>query len=552
MIDYFIVGGQASLVGIAVMAYLRTAPARWRYRVALAAFAVSVAPWSVLPAVTVSASTNATLFEALPMIPAIPTNTDLASGPSSLPGASVFLWAMVVSLVAGVVAYAAMAWRQSIRLHWWRRVSRSGDHLLARVAKGDRIESAAARCEMRILPDSDVAVTTPSRVAFGIPGRASTLWIGECLVEDPRLDSVLTHELVHVRRRDPQAEMLLTMCRCLLWWHPLAWLWSWVGRREMELACDEECASLLGRGAYRRTLATLIRDLPSGTGVAMISHGSFNLRRARNLIKPKTAKTRHWLAVTAATVLIPALGIDVTADPPRNPYARFLSDGVRLVDDEHGQRIEVHFDMPGLEAIRHLAQTDGRRFLIHSGATVGRADLDASGTRNEVIEAVAAHLGLATRIDPDRVLIAPADQLHDAGWLASAVALPPMPDGGQTRLDIELLVDGREASAPSGLLLNESDWAGFESRGHRFNFMPEEIGEHGVDLALIVDPAGQPAINSFRRLPYAEQRSWNVGYHDPGGPPRSISLRLTAHPVTARGYEAEEERTHAEGNPQTR
>ncbi|MYD98690.1 MAG: M56 family metallopeptidase [Gammaproteobacteria bacterium] len=373
MLDYLIVGAQMSLVGVAVMACLRTAPAPWRYRVALAAFAMSVAPWSILPSVTVSASANATLADALPIIPPIPTATVAAAGPASLPGGDVFLWAVAVSLATGVVAYAAMAWRQCIRLRWWRRASRSGDHLLARAATGDRIESAASRCEVRILPDSDVAVATPSRAAFGIPGRASTLWIGERLVEDPRLDSVLTHELVHVRRRDPQAEMLLTMCRCLLWWHPLAWFWSWVGRREMELACDEECASLLGRGAYRETLVTLIRDLPGETGVAMISHGSFNLRRARNLMRPKTAKARHWLAAAAAAVLTPALAIDVTADPPRNPYARFLSDGVRLVDDGHGQRIEVHFDMPGLQAIRHLAQTDGRRFLVHSETTVGRA-----------------------------------------------------------------------------------------------------------------------------------------------------------------------------------
>ncbi|MYD98691.1 MAG: hypothetical protein F4X98_15080 [Gammaproteobacteria bacterium] len=154
---------------------------------------------------------------------------------------------------------------------------------------------------------------------------------------------------------------------------------------------------------------------------------------------------------------------------------------------------------------------------------------------------MAAHLALATRIEPDRILIAPADLLDDPGWLATAVALPPMPDGRQTRLDIELLLDGRGASAPSGLLLNESDWAGFESRGHRFNLMPEDIGEHGVDLALIVDPSGQPVINSFRRLPYAEQQRWNVGYRDPSGRPRSISLRLTAHPVTAPSHEVEEE-----------
>lgn len=542
MLDYLIVGGQMSLVGLAVLACLRTAPARWRYRFALAAFAMSVAPWPFLPVLTISASTNAVLTETLPLMAPVPSASVATFGPSSLPGGSVFLWAMLVSLVAGVAAYSAMAWRQSTRLRWWRSVSRSGDHLIAEAAKEDRIGSAASRCEIRILPDSDVAVTTPSRAVFGVPVRASTVWLGDRLVEDLRLGSVLTHELVHVRRRDPQAEMLLTMCRCLLWWHPLAWLWSRVGRREMELSCDEECASLLGRRAYRETLATLIRDLSGATGVAMISRGSFNLRRARNLMKAKTANKRHWLAATAAAVIMPALGIELAANPPAaNSYARFLSDGVRLVDDERGQRIEIRFDMPGLEAIRHLAQTDGRRFHIHADATFGHAELDASGTRNEVVEAVAVHLGLATRFERDRVLIAPADQLDDAGWRRSAIMLPPLPDGRQTRLDIELRIDGQNVPAPTGLLLNESDWTSFETRGHRFNLMPEEIGDDGVDLALAVDPSEQPVIHSFRRLRYAEQRSWNVGYHDPRGRPRSISLRLTARPISAHGPRHEEE-----------
>ena len=541
MLDYLVVGGQMSLAGLAVMACLRSAPARWRYRLALAAFGMSIVPWTVLPTLTISATTNAALADALPLMPRIPTAAVADSGPETLSRNSVFLWVMLISLVVGVAAYAAIARRQNVRLRWWRNVARSGDHLFLRAAKGDRIGRAASRCEIRILPDSDVAVTTPSRTTFGFPGRTSTVWLGDRHIRDSRLGSVLTHELVHVGRRDPQAETVLTICRCLLWWHPLAWLWSSLCRREMELACDEECAALLGRVQYRNTLATLIRDLNPGTGVAMISHGSFNLRRARSLMRPKAAKTRHWLAAVAAVVVMPGLAIELVVDTPiQNPYARFLSDGIRLVDDERGQRIEIRFDMPGSEAIRHLAQTDGRRFHVHRDATLGRAELDASGTRNQVIEALAAHLGLAARIEPDRVLMAHADQLDQAGWLASAVELPPMPDGQQARLDIELRIDGREASAPTVLLLTESDWSGFESRRHRFNLMPERVGDDGVDLALVVDPSDQPVIHSFRRLPYAEQRSWNVGYHDPHRRPRSISLRLTARPISVRGPKHEE------------
>ena len=61
---------------------------------------------------------------------------------------------------------------------------------------------------------------------------------------DVQLDSVITHELCHVRRRDNLASAFHMLVEALFWFHPLVW---WMGTRlveERERACDEEVLRL--------------------------------------------------------------------------------------------------------------------------------------------------------------------------------------------------------------------------------------------------------------------------------------------------------------------
>ena len=59
-----------------------------------------------------------------------------------------------------------------------------------------------------------------------------------------QLESVLAHELCHVRRRDNLTGVLHMIVEALFWFHPLIW---WLGARlmeERERACDEEVLRL--------------------------------------------------------------------------------------------------------------------------------------------------------------------------------------------------------------------------------------------------------------------------------------------------------------------
>jgi bla regulator protein blaR1 len=63
-------------------------------------------------------------------------------------------------------------------------------------------------------------------------------------LDNPQLDSILAHELWHIRRRDNLAAALHMIVEAIFWFHPLVW---WMGARlvdERERACDEQVLSL--------------------------------------------------------------------------------------------------------------------------------------------------------------------------------------------------------------------------------------------------------------------------------------------------------------------
>src|ERR1035441_8349332 len=61
-----------------------------------------------------------------------------------------------------------------------------------------------------------------------------------------KLDAVLAHEGAHVRRRDGLVAALAGVNRCVLWFHPLAWILERKLAQLAEQACDESTVAALG------------------------------------------------------------------------------------------------------------------------------------------------------------------------------------------------------------------------------------------------------------------------------------------------------------------
>src|SRR6185312_11232636 len=109
------------------------------------------------------------------------------------------------------------------------------------------------RTALRSSTPIDIPAAVEVRSAPGLlePGVVGifrpTLLLPEGILESltpPQLETVLAHELAHIRRRDNLTAALHMFVEAIFWFHPLVW---WTGARlieERERACDEAVLSL--------------------------------------------------------------------------------------------------------------------------------------------------------------------------------------------------------------------------------------------------------------------------------------------------------------------
>ncbi|WP_289285718.1 M56 family metallopeptidase [Parablautia intestinalis] len=84
---------------------------------------------------------------------------------------------------------------------------------------------------------------TPFVLGFYKPVLVLPKWVKE----DETCDMVLLHECVHIRHRDTWYKLFLFLCRAVCWYNPLAYLICSVGRRDIEIDCDETVTAGCGK-----------------------------------------------------------------------------------------------------------------------------------------------------------------------------------------------------------------------------------------------------------------------------------------------------------------
>ena len=240
----------ALVVALAMRTVLQHAEPRVRYAIWFCTSLKFLVPVAALMAVgraigsfaPIVASMPVPVGEAIEQVRGGPAAAVLTQSLGSTPGAepaSPMPWLLALWSIGTI----------TILVRWWMQWQAVGRRARSAVPMGEvegvRILSIASmddgHCEPGVFGLAQPVILMPD----GIDERLTPA----------ELESVLMHEVCHVRRRDSLTAAVHTIIEAVFWFHPLVW---WIGRRlrdERERACD---AAVVHRGVDADTYAHAI------------------------------------------------------------------------------------------------------------------------------------------------------------------------------------------------------------------------------------------------------------------------------------------------------
>lgn len=101
------------------------------------------------------------------------------------------------------------------------------------------------KCKRPITIRQTSGISAP--LTYGIFRPVILMPTGTDWTDTRKLQYVLTHEYVHIRRFDGATKLLLTAALCIHWFNPLVWVMYVLSNRDIELSCDEKVVRTFGK-----------------------------------------------------------------------------------------------------------------------------------------------------------------------------------------------------------------------------------------------------------------------------------------------------------------
>jgi GWxTD domain-containing protein len=303
----------------AALFVFRPRSARVRYALAcgamvamLAGFAVTLAvlwpkpePLLAIPAGRMPAFTQTTAV-GLPMPPETPRD---------------WLGWLVPFWMAGALlyyAYSAGGWVAARHLRL-RGVTPAPEEWRRRL----RALAARVRLTRPVMLLESCLVETPVVVGFLRPAILAPVGFLTGLAPE-LVESILLHELAHIRRYDYAVNMIQTFVEGLLFYHPAVWWVSKMARAEREHCCDDAVVAALGGAREYASALAALEELRSARGPALAARGGDLMMRIRRLLGPEEPRSIVGPAFGAGLLLVSiAAGLFAwqPAPPARKPAA---------------------------------------------------------------------------------------------------------------------------------------------------------------------------------------------------------------------------------------
>ena len=126
-----------------------------------------------------------------------------------------------------------------------------------------------------------------------------------------QLESVIAHELAHIRRHDFLVNAMQAVAESLLFYHPLMWWVSGTVRQERENCCDDEAVAACGRLTdYAEAMVVVDQLQGSAPVVSLAANGGSVLNRVRRLAgRPISVRYRSGWCLLASLLIVASVSV---------------------------------------------------------------------------------------------------------------------------------------------------------------------------------------------------------------------------------------------------
>jgi GWxTD domain-containing protein len=155
-----------------------------------------------------------------------------------------------------------------------------------------------------------------------------------------QIETILAHELAHIRRHDYLVNMLQVAMESLLFYHPAVWWISGIMRAEREHCCDDMVVASGGDAyQYALALATLEETRSSAPQSALAATGGNLMERIQRLLYPMQKTRTALMPLLSVPLLMMATTVGLVAWQEKapvqasgdSPYTKWLNEDVAYI-----------------------------------------------------------------------------------------------------------------------------------------------------------------------------------------------------------------------------
>ncbi|MDE7284949.1 MAG: hypothetical protein K2N85_15405 [Lachnospiraceae bacterium] len=159
------------------------------------------------------------------------------------------------------------------------------------------------------------------------------------------LRHILTHEAMHIKRKDNLIKAVMLVALCINWFNPLVWLMSKYLSSDLESACDEAVLRMLNEDEARKSYASSLLAMAITGNRSTLLYSAFSKteveRRIQNILQYKKASVLILMIATVFTLCSSALFSTVMPAP----FSSYLTSYCASSDSRWGVKVELTRDI---------------------------------------------------------------------------------------------------------------------------------------------------------------------------------------------------------------